>query len=168
MIQSPWTQTLRQAWKVLSGNPVACRNYLRPGITAPVQNCANQFPCKASDSCNGIKKAANIQQFGSSTHENLYTRNDFSDSPYGSDTGASRSFNYARNCFMKSGICSNKVDLASKVAQPDMRAMQVPCGSFNDDLGTHHALSTDRDKYNNDNCADVIDDDILEVDVFTY
>ena len=133
-----------------------------------MQNCANQFPSKVSDSCNGVKKAANIRQSGSSTHENLYTHKDISDSPYGSETGASHSLNYARNSFMKGGTSSNKVDLTSKVVQPDMRGMQVPCGSFNDGLGTCHALSTDRDKYNDDNSVDVIDDDILEVEDFTY
>ncbi|ONK58030.1 uncharacterized protein A4U43_C09F7220 [Asparagus officinalis] len=154
---------VEKAWNILSRNHLTCRNYLRPGITASVPNHANQFPSQASDSCNTIQKAPHFQKSGASAHENLYTHNYGSDSPHGANNGVTTSLNCTRNSFMNGGICNNNVDAAPNVVQPGMRKMQVPCGSSNEGLGTPHNASTKYgDKYVEENCEDVMNDDILE------
>lgn len=146
---------------------MSCRNYLRPGITAPVQANGNQFSSPVLDTCNSLKRAPSFQNSGGSTNDRNIQK-DLSDSSHGARIGSTNSLNHARDSLMRSSICSNMVDLAPKVMQPDIRRLHMPCGSSNESAGTHHDMPATRGKYVDEKCIDVIDDDILEVCCFTH
>ncbi|KAJ0976927.1 hypothetical protein J5N97_012401 [Dioscorea zingiberensis] len=151
---------VEKAWKALNGIQLTCKNYLRPGLTAPVKkNHAHNFQTKVLDSTNGADTVTNCQRPGNSVEEKQKTlHNPLSDIP----TKGSYSLNYKGNSLPLNNSFGTKVDVGSERIQPTMRGIPLASGSSYSGPINNHILPGHDSK-----CDEVFedamdDDDILE------
>ncbi|XP_039120408.1 ATP-dependent DNA helicase Q-like 4A isoform X1 [Dioscorea cayenensis subsp. rotundata] len=116
------TETLQnpqfeKAWRALNGIQVACKNYLRPGLTGPAKrNHANYIPTNVLDSSNCTDKVAYCQNPGNSVEEKQKAlHNSLSDAP----TKVSYSLNYNGNSLPVNSSFGTVVDVRSEKLQQD-------------------------------------------------
>lgn len=96
---------------------MACKNYLRPGLTGPAKrNHANYIPTNVLDSSNCTDKVAYCQNPGNSVEEKQKAlHNSLSDAP----TKVSYSLNYNGNSLPVNSSFGTVVDVRSEKLQQD-------------------------------------------------
>lgn len=139
---------------------LACRNYLIPGLTAPVQN-HNKDHLRApfTDSSNTVKNVDTSQVFKGPFHENMPSHVNYS--------SHSRSYpqydspHYATDSLLKSTYDKNN-NVASEMAQ--VTGAQMQSSATHRVIDDHELVCTAADNLADDKFLDALDDDeILEV-----
>ncbi|XP_038989126.1 ATP-dependent DNA helicase Q-like 4A [Phoenix dactylifera] len=120
---------IEKAWKALCRSRVTSKQYLRPGLTAPVLN-HNTYcvPAQVSNS-NNINNVVDFQRHGMTSHASIYPHKASGDVP-----------------------CLN-------ARQPNVVGASMPHSSSHRGPENHQTVHADSDKHANDNFLDVLDDD---------
>ncbi|XP_058088855.1 ATP-dependent DNA helicase Q-like 4A isoform X2 [Magnolia sinica] len=162
-----------KAWRALCGFHMACRNYLRPGITAPLvqNNGADNCPSKRLDSPEDKRKGNALwtssdrtrQSSGSSRHENPERHQKFHDS----QARGSDSVSYVSSSLPASEKSSTEVDARVKVGNPYARDTSFIYKASHEHLGDgssgNHGVYAGQNSALRENFCDAIeDDDILK------
>ncbi|WOL11143.1 hypothetical protein Cni_G19904 [Canna indica] len=150
---------VEKAWKALSSMHVACRNYLRPGLTAPVSNHNQQ--CRASyiDSSRTVNNVVTPHKFEGSSHENQHFQ--VNPDSHSRSRPLCGSLNYAMGSLPKSSSCSKNNEPLSEMRQPHVTGTRMPCSSPQMIIENHKAMHASSDNLSDKNFLDALDDDEL-------
>ncbi|KAF8376948.1 hypothetical protein HHK36_030319 [Tetracentron sinense] len=162
--------TFWQAWKALSCLQVKCRNYLRPGITAPVvpDISANYLPTKKLESSQDAKKTTLwsssdtiLKSSESSRHESLQTHQNLSDSNAMVGEAAS---------YISNSLPERRFSAANAIPgewQNNRGASMVHSSSAHvgDGSSSNHAVPTNQKKGMGETFVNDIDDDDILKDI---
>lgn len=150
-----------QAWNALLNSQLTNKNYLRPGITAPLKNPRGSATVtEGLESCNNSKKSSSFQRAGLSAYRNLSTSQGDYNLSYGSEAGDCGSLKHTDSS-SRFSIANSKVNVASNVSLENVKGNSLSsCYSSLENFETWHTggdICVDR------NYVDATDDEILEV-----
>lgn len=167
--------SLCQAWKALSCFDMACKNYLRPGITAPAvqKNDGEHCPSEAVDSFQNTTRTSILQNSfnqtkaysGSPSHEDLQPHKKSHDLR----SNGGKSLNYTSRPRPVSETGTLEVDECVKVGRPDARETPYPYSASHacsqDGLPSNQRMHVGNNSMPRDDFADTMEDDLLEVNL---
>ncbi|XXG73559.1 hypothetical protein AAC387_Pa07g2458 [Persea americana] len=169
MVHSP---QIEKAWKALSCFDMACKNYLRPGITAPAvqKNDGEHCPSEAVDSFQNTTRTSILQNSfnqtkaysASPSHEDLQPHKKSHDL----HSNGGKSLNYTSRPRPVSETGTLKVDECVKVGRPDARETPYPYSASHacsqDGLPSNQRMHVGNNSMHRDDFADTMEDDLLE------
>ncbi|KAK8952242.1 ATP-dependent DNA helicase Q-like 4A [Platanthera zijinensis] len=149
-----------KAWKALFNGQLKSKNYLRPGITAPLKNPkGNDTTTEYIDSCTTLKDPVNFRSSVLPGYKNISSYQGDSNSSYKSETGNSGSLKRTVPSSAVS-ISVSKINAGSQVLGENVEGTSLPYRYSCKE--SHDSWHTDRDGYADKNSVDAMDDEILE------
>ncbi|KAG0503947.1 hypothetical protein HPP92_004019 [Vanilla planifolia] len=145
-----------KAWRALLHSQFKSKKYLRPGITAPIENHkVNDIDAKDFKSCSTSEGPVNYQRARMSLYKNVSSLQVSCSLSSGSEAGS-----YGFHSSSSISISRSKANEGSKLLQANIRGNSMPFSCSHVD--NHDVLHVSADMYDNKNSEDAMDDEILE------
>ncbi|XP_020593878.1 ATP-dependent DNA helicase Q-like 4A isoform X2 [Phalaenopsis equestris] len=159
-IRTLQSSQVEKAWKALFNSQQKNKNYLRPGITAPVKNSrGNATVTEGLGSCKTLKEPSSFQRAGLLASRNTSTYqggcNLFNDSEAG-NCGSLKHTDFSSSF----SIGISKVNEESNVLRENIKITSMPCS--NSSLENCEASFSGVDRCADRSYVDATDDEILE------